>query len=189
MDRRQIKTRNAIFQAFTELLARRRYAQITVQQIIDAANIGRSTFYSHFPTKEALMDALLTELFGHVFAGVGVHCPIPEFTPQGNGYRAYTTHILYHISNQREAFMRLLRSDSRDIFLRYLKEHLKLQLGEYWLNHEEGERPAVPADFLRNHFACTFVETIHWWIESDMRQTPEEIAGYFTAVMDPLLGR
>ena len=189
MDRRQIKTRNAIFQAFTELLTRRRYAQITVQQIIDAANIGRSTFYSHFPTKEALMEALLTELFGHVFAGVGVHCPIPEFTPQGNGYRAYTTHILYHISNQREAFMRLLRSDSRDIFLRYLKEHLKLQLGEYWLNPEEGERPAVPADFLRNHFACTFVETIHWWIESDMRQTPEEIAGYFTAVMDPLLGR
>lgn len=44
MDRRQKKTRNAIINAFTDLLKAETYSRITVQQIIDRADIGRTTF-------------------------------------------------------------------------------------------------------------------------------------------------
>jgi len=55
MDRRQRKSRQAIFRAFTELLKKENYSKITVQQIIDLADVGRTTFYMHFETKDALI--------------------------------------------------------------------------------------------------------------------------------------
>ena len=67
MDRRQRKTREAIFNAFTELLSKKDFAQITVCEIIDKADIGRATFYSHFETKDYLLKEFCEELFCHVF--------------------------------------------------------------------------------------------------------------------------
>ena len=67
MDRRQRKTREAIFNAFTELLSKKDFNQITVGEIIDRADIGRATFYSHFETKDFLLKEFCEELFCHIF--------------------------------------------------------------------------------------------------------------------------
>ncbi len=54
MDRRRRKSREAIFAAFSELLSKKNFSQITVGEIIEQADIGRATFYSHFETKDYL---------------------------------------------------------------------------------------------------------------------------------------
>ena len=67
MDRRKMKTRRAVFTAFEKLLSTKRYRHITVQDILDEADVGRSTFYAHFETKDDLLNAMCAELFDHVF--------------------------------------------------------------------------------------------------------------------------
>lgn len=66
MDRRQLKTRQAIFSAFTKLLETKRYEKITVQEILDEANIGRSTFYAHFETKDEVLPSVFCHLLQHL---------------------------------------------------------------------------------------------------------------------------
>ena len=65
MDRRQSKTRKAVFNAFVELLSEKGYSNTTIQDIITRADIGRSTFYSHFETKDDLLNALCESIFEH----------------------------------------------------------------------------------------------------------------------------
>jgi len=55
MDRRTRKTREALYSAFISLIVERGYDAISVQDIIDAADVGRTTFYAHFKSKDELL--------------------------------------------------------------------------------------------------------------------------------------
>jgi len=66
MDRRATRTRRSLHQALISLILRKGYDAITVQEIIDEADIGRATFYAHYRGKEDLLrggfEALRAEL-------------------------------------------------------------------------------------------------------------------------------
>jgi AcrR family transcriptional regulator len=74
-DRRVVRTRNALLQAFIALVLEKRYSSIKVADIADCADVGRSTFYEHFASK----DAMLLESMGWMFAiladAVRPECP------------------------------------------------------------------------------------------------------------------
>ena len=125
MDRRQQKTRTAIFDAFSELLSEESYSRITIQTIIDRANIGRSTFYSHFQTKDDLLNAMCTELFRHIIDGVMNHdLPADHHNAPGVPDPVFC-HILQHIKSNSYHIKDLLISESSDIFLKYFRDSLR----------------------------------------------------------------
>jgi AcrR family transcriptional regulator len=61
-DRRVGKTRKALREALTDLILERGYESVTVQDLIDRADVGRSTFYAHFIDKDDLLMSIFAEL-------------------------------------------------------------------------------------------------------------------------------
>lgn len=173
MDKRQQKTRKAIFAAFTKLLDNKRYSTITVQEIIDEANIGRSTFYAHFETKDELLKAFCSEIFQHVFSDD----PISESTQTDSGLKVKTTHLLHHLYDSRQEIKSILTCESGELFMVYFREYL-CELFEKYLFEIKTE---APKEFVLRYLSGSFSETVKWWLSEKNEYRPREIAEYFTS--------
>src|SRR5688572_3412972 len=62
LDRRVQKTRKLLQDALIELVAEKGYEAVTIREILDKANVGRSTFYAHFQDKDQLLHSILDHL-------------------------------------------------------------------------------------------------------------------------------
>lgn len=186
MDRRQKKTREAIFTAFTTLLSKKNYNQISVQDIIDEADIGRTTFYAHFETKDYLLKDLCEELFGHII-DTAMGLPHGHYHYScGSKKDSVFLHLLRHLQENDRNILELLSSENNEIFLRYFKSNLKKLIVIQYAEKGLLKSSTLPEDYLVNHISSSFVETVDWWISHQMRETPEEITEYFLAVIEPI---
>lgn len=179
MDRRQRKTRQAIFAAFTELLAKKNVGRITVGQIIEKADIGRATFYAHFETKEDLLKALGEELFCHVLDGMShtgdthnhiFRCEAPEDV---------YLHLFTHLQKNDNQILQLLSGENRQAFLPYFQPGLTALLSQHPQTLQAGKEKSLPEAYWLDHVASAFVATVSWWQEQGKTYTPEEITRLF----------
>ncbi len=187
MDRRQIKTRQAIFSAFVKLLETKRYEKITVQEILDEANIGRSTFYAHFETKDELLKAICKELFGHIIDSAIDKTHTHGLYSKGETPQSVFCYLLQHLQENDNNILGLLSCESSEIFLRYFKDSLNELIQTQFVNHSRMKNQDLPQDFLVNHISGSFVEMVLWWLKGREKHTPEELDHYFRSVIEPIL--
>lgn len=179
MDRRQRKTREAIFKAFTLLLEKKNFNKITVEEIIALADVGRATFYAHFPTKDFLLKDLCEELFSHLFAS--------ENAPEQNPHNVFACensgsiflHLFKHVKNNDNNLAKLLSHENSDLFLQYFKNGVKELVIKHSNDLINKNQKNLPKEYWINHVTCTFIETLRWWIKNGMKESPEQITDYF----------
>ncbi|MCR4690522.1 MAG: TetR/AcrR family transcriptional regulator [Lachnospiraceae bacterium] len=174
MDRRQRKTRSAIFDAFTKLLSEKSYSNITVQEIIDEADISRSTFYSHFETKDELLREMSNDIFAHVFSDHPAKEKSHDFSRADYDLKEEITHILYHLQDNSRYLSRILSCESGEMFMRYFKEYLE----KIFRDELKKIKTDIPTEYLLNHMVCDFAETVRWWMKND-KFSPEDISRFF----------
>ena|ERR1035437_5353917 len=60
-ERHRAETRERLFRAALKIFAERGYLQTTVEDITNAADVGKGTFFNYFPTKEHVLATLGSE--------------------------------------------------------------------------------------------------------------------------------
>lgn len=179
MDRRQQKTRDAIFSAFSSLLQRKSFNSITVQDIIEEANIGRSTFYAHFETKDALLNALCTDMFDHVFDEQIPSEETHDFSGNDKSLAPHLTHLLYHLKEDKHGSIRALCGENNELFMSIFKSYL-VEMFEKYRSCFPG---TIPVDFMLNHLSSSFAEAVRWWFVREQAEQPEKVTDYYLTVL------
>ena len=171
-DRRITKTRKAIYQAFLQLLNQKDYEAITVQEIIDLADVGRSTFYSHYESKELLLDELCQKLFHHLFERA------EHLSPQD-----YLAHIFQHFKKNQDHVTSLLLSKN-EYFIRQLRKELEHDVYPMVAEDLQVAYPNIPASYLKHFVVTNFIETLTWWLKKGKSYKEDQVVRFYLDVME-----
>lgn len=183
MDRRQRKSREAIFRAFTELLSEKELSRITVGEIIDRADVGRATFYAHFETKDYLLKELCEELFCHIFDSESEKGSSHKHIFDCDSRESVFLHLLGHLQNNDNGLMTLLSGRNNGLFLRYFKAGLENLVRSQLDLFKNQRNAALPDPLLVNHICTTFVETVRWWANGGMKESYLTVNEYFLLLL------
>jgi AcrR family transcriptional regulator len=78
VQKRMGETRERLVKAALELFAERGFEATTVAEITRRADVGKGTFFTHFPSKEAVIHDIGARLVGAAHASLGPGAPAPS---------------------------------------------------------------------------------------------------------------
>jgi len=146
-DRRVARTRDALKKAFVDLLLSKGYAAISVHDIAERANVGRSTFYMHFKSREDLLHACLAR-------------PSTPLADLVDGAAPETLEpLLAHFKEQRRRNRAIFESPARETWVKHLAGLIELRLPRV-----RGAKPLLPAPLVAQHLAQTQISLICNWL-------------------------
>lgn len=180
MDKRQIKTRKAIFEAFNELLAEKSYSEMTVQDIIVKADIGRGTFYAHFGKKDDLLNELSRDVFNSVFECRCNSACIHDKDEKKHDFKSMVEHTLVHIKSVRNNFYNLFQCDGREVFMDVFKVYLKELFRDSLFENGMSYFADVEEEIVLEVLESAFIGILEHWVNSGFELSEQELALKFT---------
>lgn len=195
VDRRIQRTRDNLFAALQDLMAEKRYDKITIQDIIDRANVGRSTFYAHFETKD---DLLFSRAVGYLS---GLNDYVLHLMNESNeaGRLISLEGLFEHVIEYQKTIRTLFISESMDHFRRkameywqgtiqgFLEDSLKRRRNKPISQRDKEEVLIIPPDILSKHIALTLLNMLEFMIDKELKYTATELDAYFQALINPSL--
>jgi AcrR family transcriptional regulator len=180
-DRRIERTRRQIKDALVSLMLEKDYDRITVQEIIDRADIGRSTFYAHYVDKEDLLLRGVAEIvYGEELdktIAAGLEHPHPAQLAGTISMLPMFEHVRANDLVHKAMFEKNRQNPILEKGTEFLFENIRLQLTRL-LN---GKPSGVPIPVLAQYLTGGLIALIKWW--------QEEGSGYSAQEMDELFQR
>jgi AcrR family transcriptional regulator len=177
-DRKSQRTQRLVGDALVALMFEKRYDDITIQDILDRANIGRSTFYEHYWDKRDL----LTSEIERVIDLLGQRIETP---PQHAGVFIPSLALFQHVREQHRLFQALLRGQSIETIIRAFQDHLQARVEEGLCRAvKKGESNELLAA-VASYIVGAFISLMRWWLASEMLWSPERMDALFCDLVLP----
>lgn len=179
MDKRETKTRSALYEALRLCLLNEDYSSISVTDLLNKSDISRSTFYAHFKNKEDVLKGVCNEIFDHVFSPTLEKEADHDFSASPSfDYSHMITHVFYHFFEEKELIQAILKSKAAPIFVETLKER-SLPLLSASVKSRTYYKEGIPEEMQIHQLSESFVSLICFWVEGGCALTPEELTKYF----------
>lgn len=179
VDRRVQRTRELLSQALMSLMVEKGYNVITVQNIIDRANLGRSTFYAHYQDKEDLLMSGLEEVVHNLMRGMEEAAGSPQ-EPISTRQILSALPMFVHAQEQYELHKAIITGRGVDVILKAIQKHLSLHLEEKLAARlPAGRTPTIPLNVVATYLAGTLLNLLIWWLEQNMPYPPERMDEIF----------
>src|SRR5215212_2437451 len=172
-DARVRRTRDALGDALVALMQEKPFDSITVQDVLDRAHVGRSTFYSHYSDKDDLLMSDADEFFERVSMGLSAQGDASD--------RVFPVREFFNHIAEAQLFVNALSSSGR------LEANLDLARGHFARGIERrlSELPrgqAIPENergAIGFAHAGALLSLMKWWIDRGMKQSPAEMDELF----------
>jgi AcrR family transcriptional regulator len=166
-DRRVAKSRRALKEALTDLILEKGYESVTVQDVIDRADVGRSTFYAHFMDKDDLLMAILADL----------EMPAPDpsgWSPDDPAF-GWTLELFRHFGSGKRLFKAVASSQSGALARRETTQRLE-RLAQAELSRLQVARKldAFRVETVVRFLVGTFIGFMDWWMREENEHLPAE---------------
>lgn len=174
-DRRVQKTRQLLQDSLISLISEKGFEAVSIQDILDRANVGRSTFYLHFENKQELLHSCFKD-FIDLFE---------QYNERANQKHdpndaELMVHLLRFVAKNHRLFKVLLGKYGIPMFslavqeyaLAYFSSMVKQSAANKGLS-------SIQHEMMSHYFASAFVGMLKWWIDKDMPCSAEELDNYF----------
>ncbi|HEU5239855.1 MAG TPA: TetR/AcrR family transcriptional regulator [Pyrinomonadaceae bacterium] len=183
-DRRIDRTQQLLRGALFSLIREKGFEALTVQDIIDRANVGRATFYTHFDNKQDLLVSGFDDLRASLkkrqsqalSRGTSVEARIFAFSQE----------MFAHANEHREIFQAMVGKESGAAIQRLLHKLLvDLVRDDVKATMPRGDGGSVPIEALVQFVGSGLFGLLMWWMDGKMRLSVDDVNATFRRLAVP----
>lgn len=188
-DRRVRRTQKLLHRALISLIVEKKYDSITIQQILDRSDIGRSTFYAHFKSKDELLISGIHDLRDTLESAIQSE---RSRSKPHEDVIGFSLAMFQHATEYREVYYALLNTHGWPIFRQRLEETFDEIIRRECKAEIQRLKQAdsdVPVDLFVHYLTAGFFSVMTWWLGRRSRLTPFQINEIYRSLVLPTIDR
>ncbi|SEG58606.1 TetR/AcrR family transcriptional regulator [Paenibacillus sp. UNC499MF] len=179
VDRRILKTQEALKKAVIELMTEKNFDDITIQDIADRANINRGTLYLHYQDKYDLLDKLIETHLNELGEMDKWACEMDWSEALVPYFEYFEKNFLFFSTMLASKDAKGAPSSFRTRLLASFVEGFR---GE--IDRESGRNTEISEDIMLQYAGTAYVGVIEWWIRNRMPYPPHVVAKQVGALLE-----